>query len=93
MPTYEYMNKNTGVVEEHTMSYTVLDKFKEDNPHLERHFSLEGLAGLGDGQRMSVPGIGQPHAAFERGVIQRMKDTIPGNTLGKSHKTKMPREW
>jgi hypothetical protein len=41
---------------------------------------------------MSVPGIGQSHMAFERGVIQRMKETIPGNTMS-GHKTKMPREW
>jgi hypothetical protein len=68
------------------------DKFKEDNPHLERYFSIEGLAGLGDGQRMSVPGIAQPHAAFETGVIQRMQESIPGNTMS-GHKTKRPREW
>ena len=54
---------------------------------------MEGLAGLGDGMRMSTPGTGQPVKAFEQGVIQRMKDTIPGNNLHKSHKTKMPREW
>jgi hypothetical protein len=41
---------------------------------------------------MSEPGIGQPHAAFETGVIQRMKETIPGNTMS-GHKTKKPREW
>ena len=93
MPTYEFMNKNTGQVEEHTMSYKVLDQFKEDNPHLERYFTIEGLAGLGDGARMNVPGAGQPVRAFEQGVIQRIKDTVPGNTLHKSHKTKMPREW
>ena len=60
MPTYEFMNKDTGVVEEHTMSYTVLDQFKEDNPHLERHFSLQSLPGFGDGSRMNVPGAGKP---------------------------------
>ena len=87
------MNKQTGVVEEHIMSYKVLDQFKEDNPHLERYFSVEGLAGLGDGVRMSTPGTGQPVKAFEQGVIQRIKETVPGNTLGKSHKTKLPREW
>jgi hypothetical protein len=42
---------------------------------------------------MSVPGTMTADKAFEQGVIQRMKDTIPGNTLHKSHKTKMPREW
>ena len=42
---------------------------------------------------MNVPGAGQPVQAFEQGVIQRIKDTVPGNTLHKTHKTKSPREW
>ena len=92
MPTYKFRNTETGEVTEHVMRIAELDKFKEDNPVLERYFDAEGLAGLGDAQRMSVPGVGQPHAAFERGVIQRMKESIPGNTMG-GHKTKMPREW
>lgn len=92
MPRYDFLNKNTGEVEEHTMSYTVLDKFKEDNPHLERYFTPEALHVMSDGVRLSVPGIGQPHMAFERGVIQRMKETIPGNTMS-GHKTKLPREF
>lgn len=89
---YVFKNTNTGEIEEHTMRLAEYDKFKEDNPHLERYFSADGLAGLGDAQRMSVPGAGQPHAAFERGVIQRMKESIPGNTMS-GHKTKLPREW
>ena len=93
MPVYQFLNKNSNEVEEHTMSYKVPDQFKEDNPHLERYFSIEGLAGLGDGIRMSTPGTGQPVKAFEQGVIQRIKDSVPGNTLAKTHKTKMPREW
>jgi hypothetical protein len=92
MPSYDFMNKETGEVEEHRMSYTKLDQFKIDNPHLEQYHSAENLPIMGDGTRMSVPGIGQPHAAFERGVIQRMKETIPGNTMS-GHKTKLPREW
>ena len=93
LPTYQFLNTETNEVEEHRMSYTVLDEFKQKNPTLQRHFTMEGLAGLGDGMRMSTPGTGQPVKAFEQGVIQRMKDTIPGNNLHKSHKTKMPREW
>ena len=42
---------------------------------------------------MSTPGTGQPVKAFEQGVIQRIKESVPGNTLGKTHKTKLPREW
>ena len=89
---YPFYNKTTGQVEEHTMRLAEYDQFKLDNPNLERYFSIEGLAGLGDGQRMSVPGIGQAHMAFETGVIQRMQETIPGNTMS-GHKTKRPREF
>jgi hypothetical protein len=92
MPNYVFKNLNTNELEEHSMSYKVLDYFKVQNPHLERHFSAENLPIMGDGARMSVPGTGQAHMAFERGVIQRMKETIPGNTMS-GHKTKMPREW
>jgi len=68
------------------------DDFKLNNPHLERHFSPEGLPGFGDGMRMDTPGIGKADSAFEKYVINRMKETIPGNTMS-GHKTKMQREW
>jgi hypothetical protein len=41
MPTYTFVNKNTNEREEHRMSYTVLDQFKLDNPHLEQHIFVE----------------------------------------------------
>lgn len=75
------------------MSYTQLDQFKLDNPHMERYHSAENLPVFSDAGRMSVPGTYTADKAFEQGVIQRIKDTVPGNTLAKSHKTKMPREW
>jgi len=89
---YTFLNLDTNEIEEHTMRLAEYDEFKENNPHLQRYFASNGIPGLGDGQRMNVPGLAQPHAAFEHGVIQRMKETIPGNTMG-GHKTKMPREW
>jgi hypothetical protein len=89
---YTFINNNTNQVEEHSMRLSEYDQFKLDNPHLIRYFAPEDLPGLGDGIRMSVPGTGQAHMAFERGVIQRMKETIPGNTMS-GHKTKLPREW
>ena len=93
MPTYTFVNKNTNEREEHRMSYTVLDQFKVDNPHLEQHIFAENFPVYSDAGRMSVPGTNTACAAFEHGVIERMKATIPGNTLAKSHKTKLPREW
>jgi len=93
MPTYEFLNKETNEIEEHRMSYTVLDEFKKNNLHLERYFSAENLPVFGDGMRMSVPGVGQPDARFEREIIGRIKEKVPGNTVKQNHKTKMPREW
>lgn len=93
MPTYVFLNTKTDDLEEHIMSYTKLDAFKVQNPHLERYLSADNLPILGDGMRMSVPGVGQPDARFEREIIGRMKEKIPGNTMKEGHKTKMPREW
>jgi len=93
VPTYTFKDKDSGEIFEKKMSYTVLDLFKRDNPNLELQIFAENLPKFSDAGRMSVPGTATADKAFEQGVIQRMKDTIPGNTLHKSHKTKMPREW
>jgi hypothetical protein len=93
MPNYDMRNKETGEIVEYTMSYTKLDQFLVDNPQLERFHSAAHLPVMSDGARMSVPGIGQPDARFEREIIGRIKEKVPGNTLAQGHKTKMPREW
>ncbi|MBP05564.1 MAG: FmdB family transcriptional regulator [Chloroflexi bacterium] len=36
MPTYEFKNKKTGEIEEYLLSFSQVDDFKKDNPHLER---------------------------------------------------------
>ena len=66
-------------------TYTFLNK--------ETNHSVDSLPVFGDGMRMSVPGVGQPDARFEREIIGRIKERVPGNTLARSHKTKMPREF
>ncbi len=93
MPTYTFKNKDTGAIEEHIMRISELDLFKENNPHLERSFAPEDLPVLSDGSRMSTPGTGKADSTFEKYVINRIKESVPGNTLGKTHKTKMQREW
>jgi len=91
MPTYEFLNKETNEIEEHMMRISEYDAFKTNNPHLERYINEAPI--LGDGMRMSVPGIGQPDARFEREIIGRIKERVPHNTVKAGHKTKMPREW
>jgi len=93
MPSYDFLNKNTGEVEEHRMSYTVLEQFKLDNPHLEMHIFAENLPVMSDGTRLSVPGMGRADSSFEKYVINPMKERIPNNTIKSGHKTKAPREW
>lgn len=93
MPTYQFLNKQTGELEEHKMKIADLEPFKENNPHLERHFTIEAFPVFSDGVRLSVPGIGKPDSTFEKYVINRIKETVPGNTLGRTHKTKMPKEF
>jgi hypothetical protein len=93
MPSYDFLNTNTGEVEEHRMSYTVLDQFKADNPHLELKIFAENYPVYSDGSRLSVPGMGKADSTFEKYVINRIKEQVPGNTLKAGHKTKMNREW
>lgn len=93
MPSYDFLNKNTGEVEEHRMSYTVLEQFKLDNPHLELHIFSENLPIMSDGVRLSVPGMGRPDSTFEKYVIGRMKESVGQNTIKDGHKTQAPREW
>jgi hypothetical protein len=93
MATYTFLNKNTNEIEEHVMKISELDSFKESNPHLERFFRLDSLPVFGDSMRMNVPGVGKADSTFEKYVINRIKETVPGNTLGRTHKTKMPREF
>jgi hypothetical protein len=93
VPTYTFKDKDSHETFEIKMSYTVLDNFKRDNPNLELQILAENLPKFSDGIRMSTPGTGQPDSTFEKYVIQRMAETIPGNTIKANHKTKRPKEF
>ena len=36
MPAYDFENLETGCIEERIMSFTKLEQFKQDNPHLRQ---------------------------------------------------------
>ena len=93
MPTYVFLNSDTNEIEEHSMSYKVYDEFLSKNPQLTRYYSPENLPVFSDGVRMNTPGMGKADSTFEKYVINRIKESVPGNTLHKTHKTKAPREW
>tara|TARA_Y100000114_G_scaffold96848_1_gene90134 strand:+ start:988 stop:1236 length:249 start_codon:yes stop_codon:yes gene_type:complete len=74
MPTYEFRNKETGEITEERMSFTVLDKYKEDNPHLEQYHS-------------TYPGlVADAHVRDKRpdgfkDVLKSIKKANPGSTI------------
>ena len=71
MPTYEFLNKETGDFEEHFMSYKDLDKFKENNPHLLQQISAPQIIG-GHGDRVKTD------AGFKE-VLSKIGDAHPGS--------------
>lgn len=92
MPTYEFRNKETGeVTEGFFRGWEERDEYLTQNPHLET--TMTRAPALGDAMRMSVPGTKKADSTFEKYVINRIKETVPGNTVKAGHKTKMNREW
>jgi hypothetical protein len=56
MPRYDFLNTETNEIEEYTMSYTKLDEFKENNPHLKQQILGAPLTVSGVGDRVKVDG-------------------------------------
>lgn len=92
MPTYVFRKKDTGELYEARMSYKDLDQYKLDN-NVETVILPENLPVMSDASRMSVPGTAKADSTFEKYVINRIKESVPGNTVKDGHKTKMNREW
>ena len=91
-PRYDFLNTETDEIEEHSFSYKEYDQFLIDNPQLKRYHSPENLHVMSDAIRMNVPGTMKCDPAFEHGVIDRIKASVPGNTLHRTHKTQ-GRKW
>lgn len=86
MPTYDFLNEETGEIFEMQMSIAEMEKYLKKNKHIKHSITR---VTLGDSVRL---GITKPPADFQKGVIGRMKEQVPGNNLGKS-KFNIPREW
>ena len=67
MPTYDFINKKTGEITELTMSMTALDKYKEDNPDMERYFgnlatsAVQGTPKQSDGFKEVMSKVQKAH--------------------------------
>ena len=80
MPTYEFLNKETGLFEDHFMSYAKLDEFKKNNPHLLQQISAPNIVG-GHGDRVKTDD------GFKE-VLSKIGDAHPGSNVHARHGSK-----
>lgn len=76
MPIYTFKNKETEEITEHTCKIAELDKFKEDNPHLERYFN--SVIPMGDPVHLGVKRLDNGF----REVLQNIHRNTHGSVLG-----------
>lgn len=84
MPLYDFLNNETGEIEEHNMSYTKLDQFKEDNPHLSQRILGAPMTVSGHGDRVKVDG------GFKE-VLNKISSANPGSPMDR-HRQRGPKE-
>lgn len=91
MPRYDFLNTETNEIEEHMMSYTKLDEFKENNPHLKQQISALNIVG-GTGDRIKTDAgfkevlskIGEGHPSSPLNTNKSIKD-IKTKEIVKKH--------
>ena len=78
MPNYDFYNSKTDEVEEHFMSFTKLDEFKEQNPHLQQRIL---------GAPMTVGGVGDRVKTDDgfKEVLSNVGKAYPGSTVDKRY--------
>ena len=75
MPTYDFINKETGeIIADVMMSINDLDKYKQEHPELERYF--------GNQVTSAVYGKPKQSDAF-KSVMQKIQKAHPGANLSR----------
>jgi len=85
MPTYDFINEDTGETFEMQMSIAEMEMYLKKNKHIKQAITRMTL---GDSVHL---GITKPPADFQKGIIGRMKEKIHGNKI--NSKFGIPREW
>tara|TARA_Y100000004_G_scaffold142303_1_gene161850 strand:+ start:332 stop:643 length:312 start_codon:yes stop_codon:yes gene_type:complete len=81
MPAYDFLNTETNEIEEHIMSYTKLDEFKEKNPHLKQQILSSPTTVGGVGDRVKTDD------GFKE-VLSKIGDAHPGSEVHARHGSK-----
>ena len=88
MPIYTFRNRVTGEVFDHTLKMSEYDAYIEMNPDVERYYGNGTNVGFKFIDGMFRPGGDR---RFEENVIDRIKRSVPGNTVKDYHKTSQNR--
>ena len=81
MPAYDFENLETGCIEERIMSYTKLEQFKKDNPHLRQVILSAPTTVGGTGDRVKTDD------GFKE-VLSKIGDAHPGSEVHARHGSK-----
>lgn len=90
MPTYSLKNNKTQEIFEKTMKIAEYEIYMSENSDIERYYDTSPL--VCDPTRMGGTASSKPPADFQKYIIGRMKDSIPGNTLS-DRKYQIPKEF
>lgn len=85
MPAYDFLNTDTNEVEEHIMSYTKLDEFKANNPHLKQQVLSAPTTVGGIGDRV------KPDSGFKE-VMSKIASNNIDTPLGERYHRKSTKE-
>lgn len=80
MPTYVFLNTETNELEEHFMSYTKLDEFRESNPHLKSQVTAPSI--------VSGVSVKDKRDGGFKEVMSKIGDAHPGSNVYKEYGTK-----
>ena len=83
---YTFRNKETEEIIDITMKLSEYDDYVTNNPHMERYHGEP--PSIGDPVRL---GVIKPPSDFQKHVVGRMMETIPGNKI--RTKFGVPKEW
>lgn len=84
MPTYDFLNTETGELVEYQMSWRDLEDFRLNNPHLKQQISAPNLVG-GTGDRV------KPDSGFQE-VMSKIASNNIDTPLGERYHRKSAKE-
>jgi len=92
MPVYQLKNIETSEIFEKTMKISEYVEYLKENPNIHRHFESGNSAMVCDPTRLMDGKFSKGDPTFQKYIINRIRDSVPGNTL-KDRKFNTNREW